>query len=239
MTLLSLENPPHRIESYDISNISGALSIGACVVYKNAAPDKQSYRKFNIKTVEGANDYESMKEVLCRRIDKAYEERKKIESGVLSPDKAKFTELPDLILLDGGKGHVSAVKQLFETLGETIPVYGLVKDDKHRTRGITDEKTEFYVDKDSELFKFLTCMQDEVHRFAISAYRKRHEKANVKSELDNIEGVGDKTRIKLLTHFLSIENIKYADISELERVVNRNVARNIYNYFNNDKNDLE
>lgn len=239
MTLLSLENPPHRIESYDISNISGALSIGVCVVYKNAAPDKQSYRKFNIKTVEGANDYESMKEVLCRRIDKAYEERKKIENGVLSPDKAKFTELPDLILLDGGKGHVSAVKQLFETLGETIPVYGLVKDDKHRTRGITDEKTEFYVDKDRELFKFLTCMQDEVHRFAISAYRKKHEKANVKSELDNIAGIGDKTRIKLLTHFLSIENIKSADISELERVVNRNVARNIYNYFNKDNNNLE
>lgn len=233
MKLLSLKNPPHIIESYDISNISGAQSIGVCIVYKNAMPHKSSYRKFNIKTVEGANDYDSMKEVLCRRIDKIYEERALIEKGELAEDKAKFTDVPDLILLDGGKGHVSAVKELFETLGEEIPVFGLVKDDKHRTRGITDEKTEFPIDKDGELFKFLTCMQDEVHRFAINTYRKKHEKSNVKSELDNIDGVGKKTKLKLLTHFLSLDKIKSASKDELNAVVNKRTAENIYNYFGN------
>lgn len=236
MHLLQLEHPPYRIESYDISNISGAQSIGVCIVYKNAKPYKNGYRKFNIKTVEGANDYESMREVLYRRFDTAYEEEDAIKAGTLAPDKAKFVELPDLILLDGGKGHVSVIKELFENLGETIPVYGLVKDDKHRTRGLTDENEEIYLDKESALFKFLTCMQDEVHRFAISAFRKRHESAAIQSELESIPGVGAAKRNRLLLHFLSMERIKQASVEELTAVVDRRTAQNVYQHYHPDIN---
>lgn len=230
-SLLSLDNIPFRIESYDISNISGAQSIGVCIVYKNAKPSKANYRKFNIKTVEGADDYESMREVIARRINRAYSEEEEIESGKLDPEKAKFLPLPDLILLDGGKGHVSAVNRLMETMGEDIPVFGLVKDDKHRTRGITDEHEEFELEKDCLLFRFLFEMQEEVHRFAINAFRKKHENASVYSELENIKGVGEVKRKKLLKTFLSLEKIKNADISELADAVDARTAKNVYEYF--------
>lgn len=231
MELLKLKNTPFRIESYDISNISGSQSVGVCVVYNNAHPHKSSYRKFNIKTVEGANDYESTREVIFRRISKAYEEEDAIKSGTLQEDKAKFLPLPDLILLDGGKGHVHVIKELFETMGEEIPVYGMVKDDKHRTRALTDENQEFYIDKDSELFKFLTGLQEEVHRFAITAFRKKHEKASVHSELDDIKGVGPAKRNKLLLSFSSIKKIKNATVGELSAVIDPQTARNVYKYF--------
>ena len=231
MELLKLKSTPFRIESYDISNISGSQSVGVCVVYNNARPHKSSYRKFNIKTVEGANDYESTREVIFRRISKAYEEEDAIKSGTLQDDKAKFLPLPDLILLDGGKGHVHVIKELFETMGEEIPVYGMVKDDKHRTRALTDENQEFYIDKDSELFKFLTGLQEEVHRFAITAFRKKHEKASVHSELDDIKGVGPAKRNKLLLSFSSIKKIKNATVGELSAVIDPQTARNVYKYF--------
>lgn len=231
MELLKLKSTPFRIESYDISNISGSQSVGVCVVYNNAHPHKSSYRKFNIKTVEGANDYESTREVIFRRISKAYEEEDAIKSGTLQEDKAKFLPLPDLILLDGGKGHVHVIKELFETMGEEIPVYGMVKDDKHRTRALTDENQEFDIDKDSELFKFLTGLQEEVHRFAITAFRKKHEKASVHSELDDIKGVGPAKRNKLLLSFSSIKKIKNATVGELSAVIDPQTARNVYKYF--------
>ena len=231
MELLKLKSTPFRIESYDISNISGSQSVGVCVVYNNAHPHKSSYRKFNIKTVEGANDYESTREVIFRRISKAYEEEDAIKSETLQEDKAKFLPLPDLILLDGGKGHVHVIKELFETMGEEIPVYGMVKDDKHKTRALTDENQEFYIDKDSELFKFLTGLQEEVHRFAITAFRKKHEKASVHSELDDIKGVGPAKRNKLLLSFLSIKKIKNATVGELSAVIDPQTARNVYKYF--------
>ncbi len=231
MTLLDLDDVPFRIESYDISNISGAQSVGVCVVYNNAHPLKSAYRKFNIKTVEGADDYESTREVIYRRIIRAYREEDAINEGSLDPSKAKFLPLPDLILLDGGKGHVSAIRELFETMGEDIPVYGMVKDDKHRTRALTDINDEFDIDKDGALFKFLTAMQEEVHRFAITAFRKKHVKAGLKSELDNIEGIGPANRNKLLLHFSSIKKIKSASIEELEKAVNKRAAKNVYNFY--------
>lgn len=232
MKVLNLDNVPHRIESYDISNISGAQSVGVCVVYNNARPLKSAYRKFNIKTVEGANDYESTREVIYRRISEAYKEEDLIAEGKLDSAKAKFLPLPDLILLDGGKGHVNFIRELFDTMGETIPVYGLVKDDKHRTRALTDVDSEFSIEPDSELFKFLTRVQDEVHRFAITAFRKKHEKSNVKSELDNIAGVGPKKRAKLLMCFSSVKRIKSATYEELCTAVDKATARSVYNYFN-------
>lgn len=236
MSMLSLPTPPFRIESYDISNISGAESVGVCVVYNNAKPIKKLYRKFNIKTVEGADDYESTKEVIARRINRAYKESEEIKNGTLAEEDAKFLPLPDLILLDGGKGHVSAVRLLCETLGEDINVFGMVKDDKHRTRAVTDDKIEYKVDKDSALFRFLYGMQEEVHRFAIETFRKRHEKASVVSELEGINGIGAAKRKKLLNTFLSIKRISESSIEELSEVIDKRSAENVYNYFHN-KND--
>lgn len=229
--ILNLKTTPFRIESYDISNISGTQSVGACVVYKNSKESRKDYRRFRIKTVDGANDYESMREVIFRRINRAYKEEEEIKSGVLNKDDAKFLPLPDLILLDGGKGHVSAIKLLMETLGEDIPVFGLVKDDKHRTRGLTDEVEEFNLDKEDVLFKFLTCMQDEVHRYAISGFRKVHEENAMHSVLEEIEGVGPAKRTELLKTFITIDKIKNASYDELCMVVDKKTAENIISYF--------
>ena len=231
---LDLSKIPFKIESYDISNFSGASSVGVQIVYVNAVPKKSMYRKYNIKTVEGSNDYDSTREVIFRRINEAYKEEDAIKNGELQPDKAKFLPLPDLILLDGGKGHVSAVKMLLDTMGEDIPVFGLVKDKTHRTRGITDENTELYIDKKSELFRFLAGMQDEVHRFAITASRNKHEKQNIHSELEDISGVGAATRTRLLKFFGNVDKIKNATLDELKDVVSSNIAQNVFNYFNKD-----
>jgi len=231
MQVLSLPNPPYRIESYDISNISGAQSIGACVVYQDAKESKKDYRRFHIKTVDGANDYESMREVIYRRFRRAYEEQEAIQNGTLSSEKAKFLPLPDLILLDGGKGHVSAIKLLMETLGEEVPVFGLVKDDKHRTRGLTDENEEFPLSKDGMLFHFLTCMQDEVHRFAIAGFHKKHEQSSLHSELETISGIGPAKRKQLIKTFVSVERMRQASFEELSAVVGKSAAKEMINYF--------
>ncbi len=232
---LSLKEVPKRIEAYDISNISGKSSIGVQVVYQNASPAKSLYRKYNIKTVDGADDYESMRETLSRRINEAYREEDMIKNGELKPEKAKFLPLPDLILLDGGKCHVSAVKPLLETFGEEIPLFGIVKDGSHRTRGIMDETQELVLEKNSELFNFFACMQDEVHRYAIQSHRKQHEKSNIHSSLEKIPGVGPAARKKLLTHFKSIKAVKSASLDELKTVVSEKTAKNIQEYFNNQK----
>ncbi len=229
--LLNLNKIPYHIEAYDISNFSGASSIGVQIVYKNAAPAKSMYRKYNIKTVEGSNDYESTREVIFRRINEAYKEEDLIKAGKLTLEKAKFLPLPDLIFLDGGKGHVNAVQMVLDTLGEEIPLFGLVKDGFHKTRGIVGENNEFALEKNSELFKFLACMQDEVHRFAITSTRKKHQKSGVKSQLEQIPGVGPKTRKALLSHFKSVSKIKNASITELTEAVNESTAKNVYEYF--------
>lgn len=237
MHLLELPCPPFRIESYDISNISGSQSTGACIVYQNAKPSKKDYRRFHIKTVDGANDYESMREVIYRRIQRAYSEMDEIKSGTLTEGKAKFLPLPDLILLDGGKGHVSAVNLLMETLGEEIPVYGMVKDDKHRTRGLTDEHEEFPLERNSELFLFLTGMQEEVHRFAIAGFRKKHEKATLASDLLSVPGIGKEKHKKLLQAFGSRKKMKSASMEELRKIVGARAAKELVLYFSHEGKD--
>ncbi len=229
--ILNLPKPPFRIESYDISNISGSQSVGACVVYQNAKESRKDYRRFRIKTVDGANDYESMREVIYRRFQRAYEEEEAIKEGSLDPADAKFLPLPDLILLDGGRGHVGAIRLLMETLGENTPIFGLVKDDKHQTRGLTDETHEFSMPKDSMLFRFLACMQDEVHRFAITCFRKKHEKSLLHSILEEIPGVGPAKRTALPQTFINLNRIKGATLEELQSVVDSRTARNIIDYF--------
>ncbi len=230
-SLLGLSEPPFRIECYDISNISGAQSVGSCVVYQNAKESRKNYRRFRIKTVEGTNDYESMREIIYRRFERAYQEEESIKNKKLLPEDAKFLPLPSLILLDGGKGHVSAVKLLMETLGENVPVFGLVKDNKHQTRGITDENQEFSLNQDDMLFHFLTCVQDEVHRFAIAGFRKKHTEVSLHSELEDIPGVGPAKRKALLQKFISIDKLKVADFDELRQVVDAQTAKNILSYF--------
>ncbi len=226
---LGLEKIPARIESYDISNISGKNSIGAEIVYVDGKMSKKDYRKFNIKTVEGADDYKSINEVIYRRLTESYKEQDAISEGTLKKEDAKFLPLPDLILLDGGKGHVNSVKTVLESLGEEIPLFGLVKDDKHRTRGITDGENELEISQ--EIMNFVTCIQDEVHRYAITGFRKKHGKEMVKSELEEIKGVGPEKRKKLLETFVSVDKIKTATFEELKAVAGEKVAREIIDYF--------
>ena len=229
--VLNLPHIPYRIESYDISNISGENSVGVCIVYNNAKASKANYRKFNIKTVSGSDDYESTREVIARRINRAYKEQDDINNNRLDKKLAKFLPLPDLILLDGGKGHVKSIRMLLDTFGEEIPVFGLVKDDKHRTRAIVDENKEYRIDVDSPLFRLLTDIQEEVHRFAITSFRNKKEKSIVASELENISGIGESKRRKLLQTFMSVDRIKSATFDELSDVLDKKTAENVYKHF--------
>ena len=211
--ILGLKEPPRRIESYDISNIQGVDSIGAMVVFTNGLKDKKEYRRYKIKTVEGPNDYDSMAEILDRRLQKG--------------------DFPDLILLDGGKGQVSAVQKVFDKYGIDIPLWGMYKDDKHRTKGLICATKEIELDKTSNLYRFVASIQDEVHNYAISYHRSLRNKSLTKSTLDNIPGVGEKRKKALLSHFKSIEDIKNASVDELSQIdgLNKSVAENIYDYF--------
>ena len=215
---------PVRIESFDISHTGGKDNVGACVVFENAVPKKSDYKKFIIRSVDGADDYESMREVIYRRLFNGLEGEK------------GFTPLPDLILLDGGKGQVSAVKPVMEALGCDIPVFGMVKDNKHRTRALTTEEKEVSVNRNSSVFSFLTNLQNEVHRFAIDYHRKKRSKSAFGSELDDISGVGPATKAKLLKSFGGIDAIKNATSDELISAgLNKNTAYSVYNYFNGEE----
>ena len=211
--VLELKEPPRRIESYDISNIQGVDSIGAMVVFTNGLKDKKEYRRYKIKTVEGPNDYDSMAEILDRRLQKG--------------------DFPDLILLDGGKGQVSAVQKVFDKYNIDIPLWGMYKDDKHRTKGLICATKEIELDKTSNLYRFVASIQDEVHNYAISYHRSLRNKSLTKSTLDNIPGVGEKRKKALLSHFKNIEDIKNASVDELSQIdgLNKSVAENIYDYF--------
>lgn len=210
---LGLEEPPRRIESYDISNIQGVDSIGVMVVFTNGLKDKKEYRRYKIKTVEGPNDYDSMAEILERRLQKG--------------------NFADLILLDGGKGQVSAVKKVFDKYEIDIPLWGMYKDDKHRTKGLICASKEIELDKTSNLYRFVASIQEEVHNYAISYHRSLRNKSLTKSSLDDIPGVGEKRKKSLLSHFKSIEDIKNASVEELSKVegLNKSVAESIYEYF--------
>ena len=211
--VLGLEEPPRRIESYDISNIQGVDSIGVMVVFTNGLKDKKEYRRYKIKTVEGPNDYESMAEILDRRLQKG--------------------DFADLILLDGGKGQVSAVQKVFDKYGIDIPLWGMYKDDKHRTKGLICATKEIELDKTSNLYRFVASIQEEVHNYAITYHRSLRNKSLTKSSLDEIPGVGEKRKKALLSHFKNIEDIKKASVEELSMVegLNKSVAENIYDYF--------
>jgi len=221
---LALKNAPMRIEAYDISNISGVDSVGVCVVFENGLPKKSDYRKFNIRSTEAPDDYQSMKEVIYRRI-----------SNGVNGEKG-FTPLPDLILLDGGKGHVSTVLEVLQFFNLHIPLFGVVKDDKHKTRGLTTANEEIGIKRTTSVFKFLTRIQDEVHRYAITSHRNKHKKTMIASELENITGVGEKRRTILLKHFKTIKAIKNATMEELLSVngIDTKTAIAIFEYFSRD-----
>jgi len=230
---LNLDKVPKRIESYDISNIQGTDNVASMVVFVNGKPSKKDYRHFKIKSFEGSNDYMAMQEVIYRRFRHAFDELEQIKDGKLQKDEAKFLPLPDLILLDGGKGQISSVKEIMEIIDMDIPVFGIVKNSKHKTRGLLSENGEVEISQIDRLFKFLTNLQDEVHRVAVSYHQKLRSDRLKKSELDEIKGVGEVKKSQLIKAFKSINNIKNATITELENVVDKRTAQAIFEYFNN------
>ena len=222
-----------RVESYDISNISGFLSVGSMVVFDDGKPKKSEYRKFRIKTVEGPNDYASMYEVLKRRFSHGLMEIEQLNEKNLSNEFGSFTKFPDLIMMDGGVGQVHIAMQVLLELDIDIPVCGMVKDDNHRTRGLFFDEHEIPIDTNSEGFRLMTRIQDEVHRFAIEYHRSLRSKEQVKSILDDIPGIGEKRRKALMKHFASIEAIKNAAIDELAQAesMNEKAAASVYKFF--------
>ena len=221
---LGLEKLPEYIESYDISNLAGTENVAGMIVYKNGKPLKSAYKKFKIKGFEGQDDYASMAEVISRRFDEYYKSEDKTEG---------FGKLPDLILLDGGKGQVAAVKQVLERMNISVPLFGMVKDDKHRTRAVTGDGGEIAISSKRALFTFLSKMQDEVHRFAIGYHHARRSKNTFKSSLTNIDGVGEVRAKSLLKYFRTIDNISKADLAELENApkMTKDSALAVYRYF--------
>lgn len=211
--ILNLEESPKRIESFDISNIQGVDSIGSMVVFTDGKKDKKEYRRYKIKTVIGPNDYDSMAEIVERRL--------------------KYGNFPDLILLDGGKGQVSAVKKVLQANGVEIPLWGMYKDDKHRTKGLISQEKEIELDKTSNLYRFVASIQEEVHNYAITYHRSLRNKSLTKSVLDDIQGIGEKRKKALLNHFKDIEAIKKATFEELLEVEGMNKAscESVYNFF--------
>lgn len=216
---LKLNKLPYHIECFDNSNISGTDAVAGCVVFKGMKPSKKDYRKYNIKTVVGADDYASMHEVVYRRYHRM------IEEG---------TPLPDLIITDGGKGQMEVVRKAVEyDLGLTIPIAGLAKDNRHRTNELLYgwPPQTIGIDIKSELFKVLTQIQDEVHRYAITFHREKRSKHALHSELDDIKGIGPKTKESLLKQFKTVKNIKEQDLEALSQVIGQAKASIVYNYF--------
>ena len=216
---LKLPKLPYTIECFDNSNISGTDAVAGCIVYKKMKPSKKDYRKYNIKTVEGPDDYASMQEVVRRRYSRMQEEG---------------TPLPDLIITDGGKGQMEVVRAVIEDeLHLQIPIAGLAKNNKHRTNELLYgfPPQTIGLKTDSELFKALTQIQDEVHRYAISFHRNKRSKHQLHSELDDIKGIGTKTKETLLKEFKTVQKIKTTDIQELTNIIGKSKATLIFNYF--------
>ena len=232
--LLELDEWPSRIEAYDISNIQGVDSVGTMVVFEEGRAKNSDYRRFKIKTVKGANDYDSMREILTRRFNHGLEEVKAIQERNLKLSAGKFSNFPDLIMMDGGKGQVNIALEVLESLNINIPVCGLVKDDKHQTRGIVYNNKELLINRSSNLMQLIRRIQDEVHRFAITYHRSLRDKRTLHSILDDIPNVGEKRRRALLMKFGSVDNIKKATIEELLEVpsIDKKSAESIYIYFN-------
>lgn len=226
----------HRMEAYDISNISGFANVGSMVVYEKGKPKRSDYRKFKIKTVSGPDDYACMKEVLTRRFVHGMEEREEMALKEMEKEFGSFTKFPDLILMDGGKGQVNIALEVLQELQIDIPVCGMVKDDNHRTRGLYYRNQEIPIDRSSEGFKLITRVQDEAHRFAVEYHRSLRGKTQVKSVLDDIPGVGPARRKALMRHFKSIEEMKGADVEKLMEVpeIPEHIAEGIYRFFHSD-----
>ena len=219
---LQLPEIPMHIECFDNSNIQGADAVAACVVFRKAKPAKKEYRKYTIKTVTGSDDYASMKEVVRRRYVRMQEEG--------SP-------LPQLIIIDGGIGHMESVRQVIEDeLKLQIPIAGLAKDKRHRTNELLfgfPAKT-ISLKATDEVYKLLSSIQDEVHRFAINFHRDKRSKSQVASEIDEVKGIGEKTKTDLLSYFKSIKRLKSAHLAEIEKIVGKSRASIIYTHFRGD-----
>ena len=226
-----------RMEAYDISNISGFANVGSMVVYEKGKPKKSDYRKFRIQSVSGPDDYACMHEVLTRRLLHGIEEKKDLEVREIDARYGSFTKFPDLILMDGGRGQVNICLKVLDELGINIPVCGMVKDDNHRTRGLYYNNVELPIDTRSEGFKLITRIQDEAHRFAIEYHRSLRSKAQVKSSLDDIPGIGPSRRKALMKHFKSIEDIRNASAEEIAEVpgIPANVAVKIKEFLSGNK----
>ena len=217
---LGLNKLPIHIECFDNSNISGTDAVAACVVFKKGKPSKKDYRKYNIKSVVGPDDYASMREVVYRRYSRLMEEAQ---------------PLPDLIIADGGVGHIETIRKVVEDeLNLNIPIAGLAKNDKHRTRDLIFNNQVISMKTNDVCFNFLTQIQNEVHRFAIEFHRDKRSKSQIKSELDEIPGIGQNTKEKLLKELKSVKRIQNAEISELEKIIGTHRASIIYGYFHKD-----
>lgn len=223
--LLGLDKLPEYIESYDISNLAGTDNVAGMVVFENARPLKSAYRKFKIKSFSGQDDFGSMAEVLTRRLD---EYKKAQEQG----EENGFGRLPDLILLDGGKGQVGAVLPVVAASGLNIPVFGMVKDDHHRTRAIVSDEGEIAIRPNRAVYTFVTNIQDEVHRYAIG-FNRQQRKRVLGSSLEEIPGIGKKRAKELMRFFRTIKNISNASTEELEQApgMTHPAAVSVYNYF--------
>lgn len=222
--LLGLKNPPKYIEAYDISNIGSETVVAGMVVFEDGKPLKNAYKRFSIKTVDGTDDYASMREVLTRRINRYFEEQDK-------PDST-FRRLPDLVLLDGGKGHVAAVEPIFRELGFDAPLFGMVKDSRHKTRAIAGDGGEIAISTVRSAFTLVSKIQEEVHRYSISYSRSKHQKSGFAMELTTVQGIGQTRAKKLFQHFKTVKAMKNASLAELEAApgMTKTAARTLYAY---------
>lgn len=231
--LLELDSQPERVEAYDISNIQGVDSVGTMIVYEKDRFKKSDYRRFKIKTVKGANDYDSLREILTRRFKRGLEEVREIQERKLEYTGGKFSTFPDLIIMDGGKGQVNIALEVLNELHLEIPVIGLVKDNYHRTRGIIYMNREYGIKDMKEAMLLLTKIQDEVHRFAITYHRTLRDKRTLHSILEDIPRVGESRRKNLMMRFGSIEAIREASVEVLMETpsIDKQTAVSIHSYF--------
>jgi excinuclease ABC subunit C len=232
---LGLSEYPQRIESYDISNISGKDAVGGMVVFQGFKPDKKAYRRFRIKSVEGQDDFASTQEIIFRRIERGLKEMEK------KVDKSSFLPFPQVILLDGGIGHLNAAKKIVDMYDLEITLCGMVKNDKHKLEKLVTERGVVEIPPATPIYYFLNEISEEVHRFAVEYHRKLRSDGLKSSELSNIQGIGYKRQRLLLEHFRSLEKIKSADLNELKKVkgIDSRTAESIYQYFKKDPNNAD
>lgn len=224
--MLGLKKPPLYIESYDISNLGSSDMVAGMIVFENGRPCKKMYKKFSIKENVIQNDLACMQEVLRRRF-KHYLDPEETDEG--------FKRLPDLILLDGGKNQLVMVNEVLWELDITVPVFGMVKDNNHRTRAITSDGGEIGISETKSAFLLVTRIQDEVHRFAITYQRNKHRKSTFELGITNVKGIGEKKAMKPLTHFKTVENMKKATVEEIAQAggISQSVANDVYEFVQN------